>query len=235
MAVESAPDPSGSEAGVSEESGAHHEVINALRERIVGGELPPGARLVERTLAQELGVSRIPVREALNVLRGEGFVTAYPRRGMVVRALSDEDIEELFEVREALEVLVARCAAARATDAELDRLANVLEAEAAAEPLPRGETDGRYNQRFHDLLTAYAHNSFLASLMEPIEGRIHWLFRRSGQNEFFRQEHRAILDALRSRDADRAGAAALAHVHSSHEVWRKSSRGFPATLHGSSH
>ena len=97
-------------------------VREAIRELVIGGELRPGDRLVERQLADRLGVSRVPVREALRQLAHEGLVDERPTRGMVVRRLDDEDVEALFEVREALERILCRRVVATASDEGLDRL-----------------------------------------------------------------------------------------------------------------
>ncbi|MCS3427630.1 GntR family transcriptional regulator [Leucobacter aridicollis] len=208
------------EAGAAE-SGApqSHELVSILRDRILHGDLAPGQRLVERTLASELGVSRIPVRDALNILRGEGFVSALPNRGMTVTALSPQDVEELFEVRESLEVLAVRRATERATPDEIDRLEqSIASSEAAWE---RSDTDavGRCNQEFHDLLWKMAHNSLLSSLMEPLEGRMHWLLRQNDDPRRLQAEHVAILAAIRSGDAELAARSALDHVQTSREIW----------------
>lgn len=208
------------EAGAAE-SGApqSHELVSILRDRILHGDLTPGQRLVERTLASELGVSRIPVRDALNILRGEGFVSALPNRGMTVTALSPQDVEELFEVRESLEVLAVRRATERATPDEIDRLEQSIAASEAA--WERSDTDavGRCNQEFHDLLWKMAHNSLLSSLMEPLEGRMHWLLRQNDDPRRLQAEHVAILAAIRSGDAELAARSALDHVQTSREIW----------------
>ncbi len=208
------------EAGAAE-SGApqSHELVSILRDRILHGDLAPGQRLVERTLASELGVSRIPVRDALNILRGEGFVSALPNRGMTVTALSPQDVEELFEVRESLEVLAVRRATERATPDEIDRLEQSIAASEAA--WERSDTDavGRCNQEFHDLLWKMAHNSLLSSLMEPLEGRMHWLLRQNDDPRRLQAEHVAILAAIRSGDAELAARTALDHVQTSREIW----------------
>lgn len=176
-------------------------------------------RLKERTLATELGVSRIPVRDALNLLRGEGFVSSVPNRGMVVTTLTDEDVNELFEVREALEVFAARRATERATPSELLHLALLIDDSAAAAARDDARAVGRCNQKFHDLLTAAAHNSLLISMMEPLEGKLHWLLRQNDDPQPLHTEHVALLDAIRSGDPDKAAARALAHVRTSRRMW----------------
>lgn len=195
------------------------QVADILRDRILEGKLTPGQRLVERTLASELGVSRIPVRDALNILRGEGFVTAFPNRGMLVTPMSRQDIEELFEVREALEVLAARRATENATPEELDRLAEALARSEEAAARSDARAVGRCNQDFHDLLTASAHNTLLTSLMVPLEGRLHWLLRQNDDPALLHTEHVELLKAIRSGDPELAAQRALSHVCTSRKIW----------------
>lgn len=203
----------------SHETTRQPQVADIIRDRILEGTLMPGQRLVERTLASELGVSRIPVRDALNILRGEGFVTAFPNRGMLVTPMSRQDIEELFEVREALEVLAARRATENATSEELDKLAEALAHSEAAAARSDSRDVGRCNQEFHDLLTASAHNSLLTSLMVPLEGRLHWLLRQNDDPELLHFEHVELLKAIRSGDPELAAKRALSHVCTSRKIW----------------
>lgn len=193
-------------------------VADAIRERIVTGRLAPGQRLVERTLGEELGVSRVPIRDALNVLKGEGYVTAQPRRGVFVTQLSRQDIAELFDVREALEVLAVRLATEQGTDAEVRRLRRVVQEADRAIAASDTPLVGRCNQKFHDLITTMAHNALLASLLEPLEGRLHWLLRQNDDPHVLHQEHTELCEAIASRDVERAAAQALAHVRTSREI-----------------
>nr|WP_254896839.1 GntR family transcriptional regulator [Amycolatopsis sp. Hca4] len=115
-------------------------VREELRERILTGRLRPGDRLVERELAEDLGVSRVPVREAIRSLEAEGFLVVQSPRRVVVRQLARVDVEELFDVREALEGLAAGLAASRASAAELKRLERALAD--AARATSRGDAAG---------------------------------------------------------------------------------------------
>jgi DNA-binding GntR family transcriptional regulator len=145
------------------------------------------------------------------MLESEGFVQVVPRKGVVVRQLSRRDVEELFDVREALEVLATRRAAESATPEELRRMRDILDAGDAAFPEDPAEAQ-RANEAFHDALIAMAHNDLLASLLEPLQGRLHWLFRQNEDVGELGHEHRRLYDAIASGDADRAGALALEHV-----------------------
>ncbi|GAA3758838.1 GntR family transcriptional regulator [Streptomyces tremellae] len=187
-------------------------VRTELRHRIVSGQLPPGTRLVERELAESLGVSRVPVREAIRTLTAEGFVVALSPRRVVVRTLTPDDVDQIFELREALEVHAAGLAAQRATPAGLRRLAGLLDhaARATAERAAEEITD--VNTRFHDEVLAIAGNPLLAAALEPLEGRLRWLTRQNTRWDDLLREHRRLLDAIASGDPARARALAGEHV-----------------------
>jgi DNA-binding GntR family transcriptional regulator len=101
-------------------------VLEALREAIVSGVLEPGERLMEIQLAEEMGVSRTPVREAIRKLELEGFVVMIPRKGAYVAGVSHKDVQDVFEIRRALEVLAAGLAAEKATDEEIEQMERAL-------------------------------------------------------------------------------------------------------------
>ena len=183
-----------------------------LRERIVSGRLPPGSRLVERELAEDLGVSRVPVREAIRTLTAEGFVVALSPRRVVVRELTPKDVDELFELREALEVFAAGLAAERATPAELRSLGDLLDQAAMATGKRAAEDITDLNTRFHERIVAMADNSLLAAALEPLEGRLRWLTRQNERWDQLLREHRSLFDAIASGDPGRARACALEHV-----------------------
>ncbi|MEU6663162.1 GntR family transcriptional regulator [Streptomyces sp. NPDC046821] len=189
------------------------QVRDELRDRIVDGRLGPGKRLIEQELANEFSVSRIPVREALRMLQAEGFVDSVPRRGVVVSQLSRSDLESLFDVRSALEVLAFRQAAENATARDIKRLEQLLErARRATEKGDRKKVK-QTNIEFHETVVQIAGNRFLTSALEPLNGRLRWLIERSDEHERQCADHAALLEAIADHDADRAAASALAHVH----------------------
>lgn len=189
-------------------------VLDELRRLVVTGELPPGTRLVEDRLAEQLGVSRNPVREALQVLVAEGFVTVTPRRGAFVAQITPEQAEELFDVRTALEQLAARTAARRATDADVSRLREVLDR--AKRATEAGDLDllAALNTEFHSLVVEVGRNDYLALLLAPLARRVQWVFRagagRRGPHSW--SEHEGLLAAIAAHDEDRAAGLAVAHV-----------------------
>lgn len=194
------------------------QVADELRDRIVNGALEPGQRLVERVLAQELEVSRVPVRDALVQLKGEGFVTEVPRKGAFVTSMSEHDVRELFNVREALEVLAVRLATESQDRHGLRRLREILDESASAIRASDAVEVGRCNQAFHDQITAMAHNDLLASILEPLEGRLHWLLRQNDDPSRFHDEHEEIYEAIASGDVLVAQEVSLRHVRTSRDV-----------------
>ncbi|MEQ0565040.1 GntR family transcriptional regulator [Amycolatopsis sp. NEAU-NG30] len=197
-------------------------VREELRERILTGRLRPGDRLVERELAEDLGVSRVPVREAIRSLEAEGFLVVQSPRRVVVRQLARVDVEELFDVREALEGLAAGLAAARAGAAERKRLERVLADAARATARGDAARIPVLNSRFHDEIVAIAGNALLSTMLQPLEGRLRWL---TSQNEHWADlldEHRRLYEAIVSGDAERAKASAVEHVRVNREVTLRS-------------
>ncbi|WP_374202751.1 GntR family transcriptional regulator [Amycolatopsis sp. GM8] len=192
--------------------------MDELRERIITGKLKPGDRLVERDLAEDLGASRLPVREAIRALESEGFLETPSPRRVVVRQLSKVDVEELFDVREALEVLACGFAAERAGSAGLARLDAVLADAADATASGKGTRITAANNRFHEEILAVAGHRLLSTLMQPLEGRLAWL---TGQNEHWNDllaEHRRLYDAIASGDPEQAKTCALEHVRVNRKV-----------------
>ncbi|WP_327350957.1 GntR family transcriptional regulator [Streptomyces sp. NBC_01304] len=191
-------------------------VLARLRQDIVTGSLLPGDRLVERELAEHFGVSRVPVREAVRALVGEGFVTFESARRAVVRRLTRTDVAELFELREALEVYAAGLAAQRCTPGDLAGLADLLDVAAAATRSGDAERITDANTRFHDRILSLAGNGLLSSVMEPVEGRLRWLTRQNAEWPQLLAEHQELYEAVASGDRERARAASLSHVRTNY-------------------
>ncbi|MFI5611386.1 GntR family transcriptional regulator [Amycolatopsis sp. NPDC051903] len=193
-------------------------VLDELRERILSGRLRPGDRLVERELADGLGVSRVPVREAIRSLEAEGFVVVESPRRVVVRTLARVDVEELFDVRESLESLAAGLAATRAGQSDLRRLERLLADAARAAARGDAARTTVLNSRFHDEIVAIAGNTLLTTLLAPLEGRLRWL---TSQNEHWsdlHEEHHRLVEAIASGDAARAREYAAEHVRVNRRV-----------------
>lgn len=197
-------------------------VRDALRSRIGEGRLRPGDRLFEQDLAAEFGVSRVPVREAIRMLQSEGLVEVLPRRrGVFVRSLDRRQVEELFDVREALEGLAARLAAQLVAQQSAEAVERLGEhARRASEALGESDVDSMSaaNARFHDELVALSGNELLGTLLEPLHGRLQWLFRLNLEPERVCEEHEQLHRAIAAGDAGGAVEVAQRHVRSSRRM-----------------
>lgn len=189
-------------------------VYAELQEQILSGALRPGERLREAQIALQLEASRVPVREALRRLEFDGLVEILPRRGATVGRLTLQDVEELFDVRESLEVLVARLAARHVSEHGIALLDEALTASEQAYRTGDDRAIAAANATFHEVMLDVAGSALLQSLMRLVSGRVHWLFRLThfraahGQHD----EHRALVDAIRHGDEEVAAALAYTHV-----------------------
>lgn len=187
-------------------------VIRQLRDQILDGERAPGSRLVERELAAELGVSRIPVRDALRELVVEGLVTPRPRTWAVVREFTASDVADLNEVREAFEGLTFRLAAQRRTRAGLDRLRAAVDTELVAARAGDGVRARRAAADFHDIVTSLAANDLLDELARTLNSRMRWLLGQHDDLLAMAEQHRDLCDAIADRDVQRIERLAAEHV-----------------------
>lgn len=194
----------------------YQEVAERLRQRIYAHDLAPGTWIDEQALAEQYGISRTPLREALKVLASEGLVTLKPRRGCYVTEISERDLDEIFTV---LEMLEGRCAsetARRASKAELARLEEIhAQLEEAA---VTHDIDGFFeaNQAFHRAVQDIAGNARLTNVIEDLRkviklSRHHSLF-TEGRLEQSLAEHREILSALAAHQPVLAEERMRAHI-----------------------
>ena len=190
-------------------------VASWLREAILDGDRDPGSRLIERDLAAELGVSRVPVWDALKQLEAEGLVELRPRTWAVVREFTDDDLADLDEVREVIEPLVFRLAAQRRRREGLDRLWQALQDERRSARAEDSVAARRAAADFHEIVTEIADNALLASLMQSIRSRMRWALSQHDDLEHIGGEHVALFGAIRDSDPDRAAELARAHIESS--------------------
>ncbi|RFU84216.1 GntR family transcriptional regulator [Streptomyces triticagri] len=193
-------------------------VTRRIRDQILDGERGPGSRLVERELAAELGVSRLPVREALKALVAEGLVTPRPRTWAVVREFSATDLADLDEVRGALETLTFRLAAQRSTRAGLDRLRAALDAELAAARRGDAVQARRAAADFHEEVTALAANELLSELERSLRSRMRWVLGQHDDLLAVAQEHADLYEAIAARDVPRVDTLVLHHLESGRDA-----------------
>lgn len=191
-------------------------VYQHLRDGILANRIAPGTLLQEVPLAESLGVSRGPIREALGDLAAEGLVTITPRRGAVVASLSKRDFLEAYQVREALEALAVQLAVPRLTEAQFAHLESTQERMVEADS--RGDFLGFFdaNIEFHDAWVVAAGNGKLLDVYRRLIGQMVPYRRPSallrGGLDRSIAEHRDIIEAARDRDAERASALMLQHI-----------------------
>lgn len=177
-------------------------VARVLRDDIIFGRRAPGSRLIERDIAAELNVSRLPVREAIRALVSEGVVIARPRSWAVVRQFTHRDIRDFAEVREAIETLVFVFAAQRHDRAGIARLRAAYEAEFGAAQIGDAEGARTAAAEFHEIAGELAGNDMLTELIGVFLTRLRWLFGQHDDLRAMAEEHRVILEAMAARDVD---------------------------------
>ena len=191
------------------------QVYATLRERIILGQYAQGSRLPEQRLAEDLNVSRIPLREAIRQLEVDGFVQSLPRRGAVVWTWTAQAVHDLFDVRLALEVAATGLAATRVANGR-----DVADIEAALdrshEELRSGDAlrIAEASAAFHEAIVVTTDNELMISLMRAVSGRVVWLFHlTSGRDAAVAcEEHHDLLDAIRSGGPRMAESVAYAHI-----------------------
>lgn len=189
-------------------------VTRILRDDIVLGRRVPGSRLVERDIAAELNVSRLPVREAIRTLVAEGVVVARPRTWAVVREFTHRDIQDFAEVREAIETLIFVFAAERHDEAGIARITAAYERELAAAEADDSETARIAAAEFHEVAVELAGNEMLGELIAVFLTRLRWLFGQHDDLLAMAEEHRIILEAMVARDTAALRRIIPAHLAS---------------------
>ncbi|MGB9751834.1 GntR family transcriptional regulator [Roseiflexus castenholzii] len=219
------------------DSSSADQVYQSLRRLLIEGFYPPGTRLVEERLAQDLGVSRTPVRQALVRAAAEGLVQIFPNRGAVARSFTVDDLLEMYDLRALLEGHAAYLAAQRISPAQLDRM------EAAATALEESLTRTfeccedevhflvEQNAIFHQTIAEAAGNQRLIAMLNqivavPLQFRSFYWYRSEERriSNFF---HRSILNALMLGDGDRARAMMREHIFYGRDVLLQSRRAEP--------
>jgi DNA-binding GntR family transcriptional regulator len=200
----------------------YQEVAERLRQRIFAHELPPGTWVDEQKLAEQYGISRTPLREALKVLASEGLVELKPRRGCYVTEISRQDLDDIFPLMAMLEGRCAAEAVARASNAEIAGLKSIHERLEAAARDGRIDAFFEANQEFHKIIQQLSGNRWLLSVIQDLRkvlklSRLHSLS-LEGRLQQSLEEHRQIMAALEARDAARAEKLMHDHLLSGREA-----------------
>lgn len=196
-------------------------VFSILRNAILDGKLEPGQRLVERNIAEQLRISRTPVREAIRKLETEKLVTHIPRKGVVVFGFTKEDIEEIQMIRISLEALICSIAATKIKNREIERLDfinnQMLEEYQSVDKLIL------LNRKFHEIIYKAAESprlyNFINTLREYISNSTKLTYTKTGRLEEVMNEHYEIIKALRNHDSTEAHNAAKIHVEKSSKIF----------------
>ena len=191
-------------------------VLEALKDAIVNGKLKPGERLMEQQVAEELGVSRTPVREAIRKLEIEGFIIIIPRKGAYVSDISLKDIAQVFEVRAAMEALAAGLAAQRIADDQMEKLERKLvEVKNAVD---NSDLDNiiQFDTDFHEIIYDASRNDRLVQILNNLREQIQRYRTASlaspGRLKDTLREHQELVDAISTRNVALAQKVAKEHI-----------------------
>lgn len=190
-------------------------VYDQLKELAIRFELLPGDRVNEVELARRFGVSRTPLREALNRLVSDGFLTFVPGKGFFRRSLDVKEIFDLYEMRQKLEMAAAELAVERATPEAIQEIRDFLAISMTEDPDRTVNDLVGLDEQFHEQLASLSGNREMQHTLHMINERIRfirWVNMESGRRRQTQAEHGAILDAIAARDAGQARALLQAHI-----------------------
>lgn len=200
----------------------HEQVASRLRQMLVEGQIAPGAKLNERTLCEQLRISRTPLREAIKMLAAEGLVELLPNRGSVAVQLSEADVQNTFEVMAGLESMSGELAALRITPTELAEIKALHYEMLAAYTRRDLSAYYRLNAAIHRCINAAAKNPVLTSTYNQVNARLQALRFRSNQDDekwgHAVREHEAMVQALEARDPGALGRVLTSHLNNKRAV-----------------
>lgn len=191
-------------------------VFNTLRQSILIGELKPGERLMEVHLADRLGVSRTPIREAIHKLAQEGLVTIIPRRGAEVAQITEKSMNDVLEVRRALDTLCVELACDRITEEGLEELRAACDYFEQCVRTKDNKKIAQADVALHDIIVRATGNQRLIQLVNNLSEQMYRYrfeyIKDSSQHETLVKEHRIIYQSIVRKDKETAAAAARTHI-----------------------
>lgn len=191
-------------------------VFNTLREAILKGDLKPGERLMELQLASKLGVSRTPIREAIRMLEQEGLAVTTPRKGAEVAKMTLKDMEDVLEIRDALDELAVRIACQKISDEQLKQLEDMKELFEKSTQTGNVKKIAEADVTFHDVIYEATGNPKLVTLLNNLREQVYRYrveYIKDPKNyPTLIAEHEAILESLKTRDVKNAVEAMHVHV-----------------------
>ncbi len=191
-------------------------IFERVREDILSGKYVNGDKIVEAKLAEELGVSRTPVREALKQLELDGLVESLPNRGVIVKGITDQDIEDIYSIRLAIEAIAARWAVERMEDSEVEQLKEIYDLMEFYTFKEDVQKTFELNTKFHETMYRGTKSRYLEHVLKDFQ-----LFIKSTRNESLKsegridralEEHKRILDAFHDRNPEQAVEAIVGHL-----------------------
>lgn len=217
------------EVSMSEYLPLRDVVFNTLRQAILRGDLKPGERLMEISLANKLGVSRTPVREAIRKLELEGLVLMIPRRGAEVAQITEKSLRDVLEVRRALEELSVQLACERITEQELENLNAAAKAFQKILGSPDITAVAEADVAFHDVIYMATGNQKLITLLNNFREqmyryRVEYLKRKECHAKLL-AEHQEIIDAITNKEVERAVRVTCQHIDNQVEAVSDTIRG----------
>ncbi len=194
-------------------------IFEKIREDVLNGVYKNGEKIVEAKLAEELGVSRTPVREALKQLELDGLVENIPNRGVVVKGISQQDVEDIYTIRVAIEGIAAKWASERISDQEIEDLKEVYELMEFYTYRKDPDKTFELNSKFHEIIYKSTRSRYLEHVLKDFQLFIKSARSKSlksdGRLEHALEEHKQILDAFMERDVEKSVEAVLHHVNNS--------------------
>lgn len=191
-------------------------VFNTLREAILKGDLKPGERLMELQLASKLGVSRTPIREAIRMLEQEGLAVTTPRKGAEVAKMTLKDMEDVLEIRDALDELAVRIACQKISDEQLKQLEDMKELFEKSAQTGNVKKIAEADVTFHDVIYEATGNPKIVTLLNNLREQVYRYrveYIKDPKNyPTLIAEHEAILESLKNRDVKNAVEAMHVHV-----------------------
>lgn len=199
-------------------------VFKTLRQGILTGELKPGERLMEMHLAQRLGVSRTPIREAMRMLEREGLVTMVPRRGAEVANITGKDLKDVLEVRVALDSLAVELACEKITQEEMQELKRACETfeRTTREKEPDAVKITKADVALHDVIVRATGNDKLQQMLSNLSEQMYRYrfeyIKDASYHTRLIEEHERIYESIRARDKQRAVAEITKHIHNQRDT-----------------
>jgi DNA-binding GntR family transcriptional regulator len=204
---------------IKEQYSLRGKIYNTLRENILNNKYKPGESLIETKLADELHVSRTPIREAIRQLELEGLVESIPNRGVYVKGISKKDMKDIYSIRLVLEVLAAKWSIENITDEGVSELKDIYELMEFY--TGKGDIDriAKLNTEFHQVIFNASKSNILIHLLNDFQLYVRWARHESlsmpGRMEKALEEHKNILEAFEKKDADEVVKALSTHIKNS--------------------